>query len=71
MFAVNGLASRYNGANSSNEPQLYSGTGGQVSGNRFNSTQELSKAMSDPRYKTDPAFRQQVTEQLARSDIFN
>ena len=35
----------------------------------FRSQAELVRAMSDPRYDTDPAYRQDVMERLERSDL--
>jgi len=35
----------------------------------FRSQQELISAMSDPRYDSDPAYRQDVINKLERSDI--
>lgn len=35
----------------------------------FRSQAELVRAMSDPRYDTDPAYRQDVMEKLERSDL--
>ena len=65
-WAVQGLRSKYVEANG------YEGT--QVSGNRaarpepgFRSQAELARAISDPRYRDDPAYRMDVEQKLARS----
>ena len=67
-LAVQGLNARYR---SEAEPNLLQGGTGAVStGGRFDSTAELTAAMSDPRYAKDPAYRQAVTEKLAKSSLF-
>jgi hypothetical protein len=35
----------------------------------FRSQAEVVRAMSDPRYERDPAYRQDIIEKLARSDV--
>ena len=35
----------------------------------FRSQAELIQAMNDPRYESDPAYRQDVLEKLDRSDL--
>ena len=68
-FAVQGLASRFMLDNQSTEPNLISGSGGQSFGGRYESVQQLTSAMSDPRYHSDPAYRREVTDRLSRSNI--
>ena len=63
-FAVQGLASRFMLENQSTEPNLISGSGGQSLGSRYESVQQLTSAMSDPRYQSDPAYRREVTDRL-------
>ena len=65
-WAVQGLRSKYVEANG------FEGT--QISGNRaarpepgFRSQAELARAISDPRYRDDPAYRMDVEQKLARS----
>jgi hypothetical protein len=65
-WAVQGLRSKYVEANGFE--------GKQVSGNRaprpepgFRSQAELARAISDPRYREDPAYRMDVEQKLARS----
>ena len=41
----------------------------QNKGDVFRSQAELVRAMSDPRYENDPAYRQDIVEKLDRSDI--
>jgi anion-transporting ArsA/GET3 family ATPase len=67
-FAVQGLHARYR---SEAEPNLMQGGTGTVSsGGKFDSTAELTAAMSDPRYAKDPAYRQAVADKLAKSSLF-
>jgi hypothetical protein len=70
-LAVAGLQSRYVAANGS-APSLVggsSGQGGNVSGDVFRSVAEMTTAMKDPRYATDPAYRKDVSDKLGRSNI--
>ncbi|MCI4664226.1 MAG: hypothetical protein MRY74_05850 [Neomegalonema sp.] len=39
-------------------------------GQRFQSAEQLAKAIRDPRYRSDPAYRAWVAETVARSDVF-
>jgi len=67
-LAIQGLNARYR---SEAAPSLLQGGTGPVStGGKFESTAELTAAMSDPRYEKDPAYRQQVSDKLARSSLF-
>lgn len=67
-LAVQGLYARYR---SEAEPRLMQGDTGAVStGGKFESTAELTAAMSDPRYARDPAYRQAVANKLAKSSLF-
>ena len=36
----------------------------------FGSNAEITAAMKDPRYESDPAYRQDVLDRLERSDVF-
>lgn len=40
------------------------------SGDVFRSVAQVTEAMQDPRYKTDPAYRKDVEQKLARSKVF-
>ena len=68
-WAIQGLASRYLLANQDGEPNLVSGSVGEGMGSRYESVQQLTSAMSDPRYHNDPAYRREVTDRLSRSNI--
>ena len=66
-FAVQALAYRYQDANGV-EGNLIQGKSPSTSPG-FRSQAELVQAMSDPRYDSDPAYRQDVTRKLERSNI--
>ena len=68
-LAVAGLEARYRKALGS-DPQLVSGKSGAENLSVFRSTAEVTEAMRDPRYKTDPAYRKDVEQKLLRSDVF-
>lgn len=68
-LAVTGLTARYSNANGS-DPKRFVGGGKAGAEERFESTAQLTAAMSDPRYKTDPAYRAQIQNKLSRSPVF-
>lgn len=69
QLAVEGLHKRYTAANGTNN-RHYSGSVSSAQADAFLSTAQVTQAMSDPRYKSDPAYRREVAEKLARSGIF-
>jgi hypothetical protein len=68
QLAVRGLNAQYQAANGSN-PSLLSGETTANAGNKFESVAQVTAAMRDPKYKTDPAFRKTVEAKLARSSV--
>lgn len=68
MFAIRGLAARYR-SEVGNMPNLVAGTTGQTSAGSYQSLAQLTKDMGDPRYESDPAFRQSVAVKLRNSSI--
>ena len=68
QLAVSGLKSQYDNANGV-EGRMVTGKTAPNNGDVFRSQQELVRAMNDPRYDNDPAYRQDVIEKLDRSDI--
>ena len=68
FFAVQALAAKYGDATGS-EGQMLSGKSARSEDNSFQSQQELVRAMSDPRYDNDPAYRRSVLDKLANSDV--
>ena len=67
-LAVAGLKTEYNNANGV-EGKMVTGKQAPNRGDVFRSQQELVRAMSDPRYDNDPAYRQDIIEKLDRSDL--
>ena len=67
-LAVSGLKSQYENANGY-EGRMLTGKAPNTSRDVFRSQPELVEAMSDPRYDSDPAYRQDIIEKLDRSDL--
>ena len=68
QMMVDGLKAKYDAANGS-EGRMLSGKAPNNSGDVFRSQQEVVAAIADPRYDRDPAYRNDVLEQLERSDV--
>jgi len=68
QLAVAGLKTEYNNANGV-EGKMVTGKPAPNKGDVFRSQAELVRAMSDPRYDNDPAYRQDIVEKLDRSDL--
>ncbi len=68
FFAVQALKSRFLDANGY-DGQLLQGTAPSSSQDVFRSQAELVRAMSDPRYDNDPAYRMDIADKLERSNI--
>lgn len=68
-FTVESLKSRYESKNGQQANLLTGETSNKMQGDRYESVTQLTDAMKDPRYQTDPAFREQVTNKLQRSNI--
>ena len=68
QLAVAGLKAEYDNANGV-EGRMVTGKSAPNTGDVFRSQQELVRAMSDPRYDNDPAYRQDVVEKLDRSNL--
>lgn len=66
-LALRGLQSQYND-NVGYENNMIQGKPAQ-SGNGFRSQAEVVRAMNDPRYDRDPAYRQEVMDKLANSNL--
>ena len=65
-FAVEALSNRWKSVEGYEAP-LVTGRKAASKSKVFRSQAELGRAISDPRYSTDPAYRQDVEEKLARS----
>jgi len=68
-LAVEGLSSRFAAKRGTPPGQLLSGGGNGAGTQPFKSHNEITAAMRDPRYKTDPAYRQSVTDRLAQTEF--
>lgn len=66
-FAVQALGLRYNDMNGV-EGEMLTGKPAVNKADTFRSQAEVVRAMSDPRYDNDPAYRQDVFDKLERSD---
>jgi hypothetical protein len=67
-FAVQALASRYNDGVGV-EGKMLTGKPAKAQGDNFRSQAEVVRAMSDPRYESDPAYRQDIYDKLERSNL--
>jgi hypothetical protein len=68
FFAVQALAYRFQDANGV-DGQLLTGRTASEKADVFRSQAEVVRAMADPRYDIDPAYRQDVYAKLERSDL--
>ena len=67
-FAVQGLRSMYE-ANQGVEPARNLAGQSRPSVDAYSSLAQMKADMADPRYSSDPAFRDQVASKLSRSNI--
>ena len=67
-MAVAGLQSKYQTVEGT-DPTLVAGQSTSSSGGTYGSWSEVTTAMKDPRYESDPAYRQQVANKLDRSNV--
>ena len=67
-FAVQALAYRYNDAKGV-DCQMLTGKASKSTGDTFKSQAQVVKAMSDPQYDKDPAYRQAIYDKLERSNL--
>ena len=67
-FAVQSLAAKYSDGTGV-EGQLLTGKPAKAQGDQYRSQAEVVRAMSDPRYENDPAYRQDVYDKLERSNL--
>jgi hypothetical protein len=68
LFAIKSLNAQYQMANGSS-PNLLQGSTGGSGAEAFTSLSQMSEAMKDPKYQTDPAFREEVTRKLESSNL--
>ena len=67
-FAVQALAAKYNDGVGV-EGKMLTGKPAADKGDNFRSQAEVVRAMSDPRYEADPAYRQDIYDKLERSNL--
>lgn len=68
MLAVEGLHAKYKKATGSTS-DLIEPTGSRIVGGGYSSMSQMTIDMKDPRYKTDPAFRQMVADKIRKSNF--
>jgi type II secretory pathway component GspD/PulD (secretin) len=68
MFAIQGLAAQYRSDVGTNPNLMSGGTTGTSAGS-YQSVAEVTRDMADPRYDSDPAFRQMVALKLQNSNV--
>ena len=66
-FALQALSAKYTDAMGKDGEMLQGKPA--ASQSTFRSQQELIQAMNDPRYDSDPAYRNDVIDKLGRSDV--
>jgi hypothetical protein len=65
LIAIGGLRAQYEKATGLAPSRVLTGnTGGSADTTKFKSVAEMTAAMRDPRYKTDPAYRAMVAARL-------
>jgi len=69
VMAVKSLKARFDAEGFKEPTNALDGDGAPVQGQAYRSVAEVMKDMNDPRYKKDPAYRKDVEDKLARSDI--
>ena len=70
FFAVRSLAYAYNDS-IGYDGNMVQGKAPKASNDQFRSQQEVVRAMGDPRYDTDPAYRRDIMDKLERSPNVN
>ena len=69
MSAIRGLQARYS-QKVGTQPKLVKGNTSGKTTNAYESLDQMKRDMQNPLYRTDPAFRKQVEQKLAVSNIF-
>ena len=68
FFAVQALTYRFNDSRGV-DGEMLQGKAAKSEGDTFKSQAQVVKAMSDPQYEKDPAYRQAIYDKLERSNI--
>jgi hypothetical protein len=67
-FAIKGLKAQYD-AQFGTQPDLLQGQTAKVDNDVYRSTAEVVRAINDPKYQKDTAYRQSVEEKIKRSNV--
>ena len=67
-FAVKGLKAQYD-AQFGSQPDLLQGQNAKVDNDVYRSTAEVVRAINDPKYHKDTAYRKSVEEKIKRSNV--
>ncbi len=68
-LAIQGMYARYSNESGSFAPLLNGTKADSPASQTFRSTAQVKEAMSDPRYQSDPAYRNRVAERLRHSKV--
>jgi len=68
-LAALGLKMKFDTANGVEPRRILGGQNAAASSDVYESVAQLKEAMKDPRYKTDPAYRNKVQQKLGRSSV--
>ena len=68
FFAIQALSARYYDS-VGQDGELLTGSAPVAQAQGFRSQAEVVRAMNDPRYESDPAYRQDVFDKLDRSNL--
>jgi hypothetical protein len=70
QLALAGVQAQMTAAYGTSNPSVLAGAQGAGTPTGYQTTAEMTKDMSDPRYQTDPAFTQEVYRKLQYSSLF-
>lgn len=70
VLAMEGLKVEYQKANGSAPARTLGGRQAPAATNGYQSLAQITAAMNDPRYRTDPAYRREVEQKVALSNAF-
>lgn len=70
QLAIAGIQAQMTAAYGTANPSVMAGAQGAGNPQGYQTTEEMTKDMSDPRYQTDPAFTQEVYRKLQHSSLF-
>ena len=70
QLALAGVQAQMTAAYGTSNPSVMAGAQGAGTPTGYQTTAEMTKDMSDPRYQTDPAFTQEVYRKLQHSSLF-